>query len=127
MIITDDVCSGFTGADIFRLGALGVPCTMDNNKRLHMHHKFAIIDGKILVTGSFNWSSQAVTGNQENLIVIDNEYLCKEYKKQFDKMWTKFEANQLKQDECIKKVEEDEEMERKKKEAKKGEKKKKIS
>lgn len=72
MIITDDVCSGFSGADIYRLGALGVPCTMDKNKRLHMHHKFAILDEKILVTGSFNWSSQAVTGNQENLIVIHN-------------------------------------------------------
>ena len=61
------------GADIFRLGALGIPCSMDNNARFHMHNKFAIIDMQFLVTGSFNWSSQAVTGNQENLIVVDNK------------------------------------------------------
>jgi cardiolipin hydrolase len=41
---------------------------MDNNFRLHMHHKFAIIDKIVLLTGSFNWTAQAVNGNQENLI-----------------------------------------------------------
>ena len=67
-IITDDECSKFAGADIWELASVGIECTMDNNFRLHMHHKFAIIDKIVLLTGSFNWTAQAVNGNQENLI-----------------------------------------------------------
>ena len=69
-VIADDECSKFNGADIWRLGLLGVPCTTDNNKMAHMHNKYCLIDGQILITGSFNWTSQAVTTNQENLIIL---------------------------------------------------------
>jgi len=59
-VISDDECSKFMGADVYHLGLVGIPCTTDNNQRVHMHNKFAIIDGVVLVTGSFNWTSQAV-------------------------------------------------------------------
>ncbi len=81
---------------------------MDNHPRYHMHNKFAIIDDRILVTGSFNWSSQAVTGNQENLIVLDNASLCRQYKQQFDKLWEDFAGQRLNKEVCMKKVEEQE-------------------
>ena len=55
-VITDDECSKFKGCDIYELNANGIECTMDDNKKLHMHHKFALIDKKILITGSFNWT-----------------------------------------------------------------------
>lgn len=38
----------------------------------HMHHKFAVIDSKTILTGSFNWSPNAVK-SFENLILIENE------------------------------------------------------
>ena len=62
-IICDDECAKFPGADVWQLALDGVECTMDDNVKLHMHNKFAIIDSKILVTGSFNWTMQAATGN----------------------------------------------------------------
>ena len=86
-IISDDVSSKFPGADIYYLASKGVPCTMDRNKKFHMHNKFVIIDEVILVTGSFNWTAQAVTSNQENLVVIENETLVKDYLKEFNKLW----------------------------------------
>ena len=49
--ITDDECSKFTGADIYQLAAAGIPCTMDDHARYHMHNKFALIDSEVLVTG----------------------------------------------------------------------------
>jgi cardiolipin hydrolase len=78
-VISDDECSKFNGAEIYRLGIIGIPCTTDNNFRAHMHNKYVLIDSKILVTGSFNWTSQAVTMNQENLIVIYDTELVKSY------------------------------------------------
>lgn len=62
-MICDDECSKFNGAEIWRLGVLGIPVTTDNNKIAHMHNKYVIVDSKILVTGSFNWTSQAVSTN----------------------------------------------------------------
>ena len=34
-----------------------------------MHHKYVIIDDQILIMGSFNWTSQAIMGNSESLLV----------------------------------------------------------
>lgn len=52
-----------------------------------MHHKFAIIDGKLLLSGSFNWTMQAAMGNHENVIVTNNADLVSEFQQEFDKMW----------------------------------------
>lgn len=66
-----------------------------------MHNKFAIIDDEIVMTGSFNWTTQAVKSNQENVIFIQNENLAKIYAEEFEKLWNSFtvaidvdEANQ---------------------------------
>lgn len=37
-----------------------------------MHHKFCIIDQKIVITGSYNWTKQA-RNNEENITVIKDE------------------------------------------------------
>jgi len=38
----------------------------------HMHHKFAVIDNKVVLTGSFNWTRNAAEDNHENIISIDS-------------------------------------------------------
>lgn len=38
-----------------------------------MHNKFCIVDDRILITGSFNWSSRAGK-HFENIVVIENEF-----------------------------------------------------
>ena len=55
-----------------------------------MHHKFAIIDGQEVLTGSFNWTMQAVMGNQENVIISDDPDLVDAFAKHFEKMWTEY-------------------------------------
>lgn len=42
----------------------------DNNL---MHHKFCVIDHSTVLTGSFNWTKRANTGNSETLMVIEND------------------------------------------------------
>ena len=38
-----------------------------------MHNKFCIIDGEVLVNGSYNWTYYAEEKNRENIIIIKNE------------------------------------------------------
>ena len=53
-----------------------------------MHNKVAIIDGKILFTGSYNWSKAAEEKNQENLLeFIDEEEIIEIYQKRLDYLW----------------------------------------
>ena len=62
----------------------------DNAVRFHMHHKFAVIDNSIVVTGSFNWTAQAVKFNQENIIFYENKDLAKKYSEEYNNLWNQF-------------------------------------
>ena len=45
------------GSDIGKLRQAGIATKLDHAKT-HMHHKFCIIDRRLLLTGSFNWTRQ---------------------------------------------------------------------
>ena len=48
-----------------------------------MHHKFAVVDGSVLLTGSFNWTHAAHERNCENLLVTDDAYFVARYAAEF--------------------------------------------
>jgi phosphatidylserine/phosphatidylglycerophosphate/cardiolipin synthase-like enzyme len=52
-----------------------------------MHHKFAVIDGKVVITGSYNWTKAAEVRNDENLLVIYDEGIVKRYLRKFKELW----------------------------------------
>jgi len=61
-----------------------------NNYEGIMHHKFAIIDNKTLITGSFNWTHSAEKLNDENLLIIkDDSSLVRAYTDEFLKLWNR--------------------------------------
>jgi phosphatidylserine/phosphatidylglycerophosphate/cardiolipin synthase-like enzyme len=53
-----------------------------------MHHKFAIIDNRLLLTGSYNWTLSANNRNDENLMAIDDPEIIKIFQNQFVNLWT---------------------------------------
>ena len=55
-----------------------------------MHHKFAVFDRKVLLTGSYNWTRSAASENQENLIVTEAPGLVRSFAAEFDKLWAAF-------------------------------------
>lgn len=51
-----------------------------------LHHKFCIIDSKIIITGSYNWTNYAEYRNDENIIISDDQYVVLLYKEYFQKI-----------------------------------------
>jgi phosphatidylserine/phosphatidylglycerophosphate/cardiolipin synthase-like enzyme len=53
-----------------------------------MHQKFAVIDRRIVLTGSYNWTYSADSLNDENLLLFrDAGPLAEEYRKAFFYLW----------------------------------------
>ena len=53
-----------------------------------MHNKYVVIDKKLVITGSFNWTKQAVNKNFENVLVLEDEAIALKYYQDFTKLWT---------------------------------------
>lgn len=51
-----------------------------------MHHKFCVIDDKILITGSYNWTNYADSRNLENVVITDDSILIQKYTTCFNEM-----------------------------------------
>lgn len=64
----------------------GLIVRLDGNPR-SMHHKVIIIDGKIVVTGSYNFSRSAEEKNDENTLIIHNTEIAAQYKIEFDRIF----------------------------------------
>jgi DNA uptake protein ComE-like DNA-binding protein len=64
----------------------GIKVRISTNNYI-MHHKFAIIDNRILLNGSYNWTFAANNKNEENLMVIDDPEVIARYQNQFEKLW----------------------------------------
>ena len=91
-ILTDNEKLHDKGSDIEQLSESGLNVKIDNTRH-HMHHKFAIIDNKTVLTGSYNWTRSAELYNHENVIVLHDEDTNRQYKNEFNKLWkemTKF-------------------------------------
>lgn len=52
-----------------------------------MHHKFMVVDDKMVATGSYNWTASAEKWNRENLLVINSSSLARKYTVEFKKIW----------------------------------------
>ncbi len=55
-----------------------------------MHHKFCIIDKKVVLTGSYNWTKKAATQNRENLVIIEELEYVKPYLEEFEFLSQKY-------------------------------------
>ncbi len=63
-----------------------VPVRQDGNKRT-FHHKAFVIDEKMVVTGSFNFSANANDSNDENLVIVTNSDIAALYLQEFERRW----------------------------------------
>jgi len=54
-----------------------------------LHHKFGVVDGQIVITGSHNWSEAANTNNDEALLVINNPLVAAHFEREFQRLYSK--------------------------------------
>jgi len=52
-----------------------------------LHHKFTVIDNKIVITGSHNWSQAANKNNDETLIIIRNKIVSQHFIQEFQRLY----------------------------------------
>lgn len=65
----------------------GVPVRI-NDRYAILHHKFMVVDGKHVQTGSFNYSASAANKNAENVLILwDVPELAVKYAKEWRRLW----------------------------------------
>lgn len=56
------------------------------NTRHTFHHKVIVIDGTTVMTGSFNFSQNAIRSNDENMVIIRDPALAQQYLAEFERV-----------------------------------------
>jgi phosphatidylserine/phosphatidylglycerophosphate/cardiolipin synthase-like enzyme len=75
------------GAELKTFVCAHVPVRQDGNPRF-LHDKVIVIDNRIVISGSFNFSNNATDNNDENVIIIDNPEIASLYMQEFGKVWS---------------------------------------
>lgn len=102
--VNDDVINRKYSQNINELRNLGAHVKLINmpNKGNYMHHKFCIIDNKLCMSGSFNWTKNANDNNYEDLMVSRDMNLVRGYSNEFKAVWqlSKYDLKILKKPKC---------------------------
>ena len=73
------------GSDVERLAQAGLDIWLDGSPGL-MHHKVIVIDGELLITGSYNFSRSAEERNDENMLFLSSPELADQYRLEFERV-----------------------------------------
>lgn len=66
------------------LTSVGVPQLAKGDR---LHHKFGVVDGNTVITGSHNWSEAANRNNDETLLVIESPVVAAHFQREFDRLY----------------------------------------
>jgi cardiolipin hydrolase len=89
-IVSDNDKANDLGSDLDRLSRAGLDVRVDRTPA-HMHHKFAIFDGKTLLNGSYNWTRSANEENAENIVITREPSLVRAFEEEFRRCWDRAE------------------------------------
>ena len=78
--------SGSKYSEYVKMKVEGIPVKQDSN-RYAMHHKVIIIDGELLITGSYNFSKGANKKNDENIVIIHHREIAQKYIDEFNRLY----------------------------------------
>ena len=70
-----------------QMAGIPVKSPRANTRGALMHNKFVIIDDKHLLMGSFNWTRNAITKNNEAIIKTKSRKIVKKFHTKFQQLW----------------------------------------
>jgi phosphatidylserine/phosphatidylglycerophosphate/cardiolipin synthase-like enzyme len=73
------------GSEYLRLKRAKMDVRLDGNSGL-MHHKVIVIDNRLVIFGSYNFTASADKTNDENLVVLDDPQIAAQFKAEFEKV-----------------------------------------
>ncbi|XP_053936704.1 mitochondrial cardiolipin hydrolase [Cuculus canorus] len=88
-VLTDSQYMGLPGSQVGLLRRHGIQVRHDQDSGF-MHHKFAVVDKQLLITGSLNWTTQAIQNNRENVLVTEDTEFVKPFLDEFERIWEEF-------------------------------------
>ena len=76
--------NGYSKHEVLR--AAGIPVKVEDwGGKMHM--KSAVIDSRVTIVGSMNWTSAGTRSNDENTVVIYSRRIAKQFEADFDRLW----------------------------------------
>ena len=70
------------------INSVGIPLLTSGDL---LHHKYAVVDKSIVITGSHNWTEAANIGNDETVLVIENPKVAAHYAREFERLYVNAE------------------------------------
>lgn len=80
-----------SGSEYARLRAAGLDVHRDGNCHT-MHHKVMILDERVVITGSYNFTRRAEEVNDENLLIIEDPLLARAFAEEFARVYRQARA-----------------------------------
>lgn len=86
LILDDPINWAPYAPDFNQLIEMGATLKVADSSQGLMHHKFCIIDGTLLINGSYNWTYYAETRNSENVVFSDDKLLIQSFDDEYGKI-----------------------------------------
>ena len=72
------------------LAGEGIEVRLAEIQRGSLHHKFMLIDGKLLITGSYNFTNESEFRNHEAAIFTNHKGLIQSFAAEFERLWPQY-------------------------------------
>ena len=73
--------------DRLRAGGVDLRQVTPAKESARFHHKFAVLDVKIVLTGSYNWTVMGGIANHENVVILRQAAAARTFHEGFEETW----------------------------------------
>lgn len=85
-VLDEDQGASNLGTELIMFETEGLDVRLDGNPG-QMHEKAFIVDGEVVVIGSYNFSRNANETNDENVLIIHNRTIAAEFAREFERIY----------------------------------------